>query len=94
MYFLNAEILEEQNWRCGESLLTKETIMAWANGAWSSPLCPQIPKFRMLQIQKRQEGGHIRVRFSGTSACHKLNCFFSLLNTVVSYGNNKHAARD
>ena len=48
VFFLNEEVIDE--WKCGSSQMTVETIMAWAE-TWNSPLSDKIPKF--LRVEKQ-----------------------------------------
>lgn len=61
--FLNPEVLEDEQWMCGESLMNVDNVYAWAR-RWNSKALPHIPNFSMTNSAKK---AHIRVRFGGES---------------------------
>ena len=63
VYFLNEEVVKR--WKCGQSMLSLETIMAWAC-TWNTAAFGKIPKLKMLQVQDKERRADIRVWFSGT----------------------------
>ena len=63
VFFLNPEVLKDEGWMCGKSLLNVDNILGWAN-SWNPNTCPDIPDFKQTD---KQEEADIRVKFEGKS---------------------------
>ncbi len=62
VYFFNSRLLDD--WKCIGETMSVNTILAWANGAWRSPLYDDIPKFVLTEFPQT---ANIRVKLSGES---------------------------
>ncbi len=62
VYFLNPDILEQENWKYMGWILNIDMILAWA-AAWNPKNCPNIPIFKKTD---RADKADIRVKFEGT----------------------------
>ena len=63
VFFFNPEVLKDEGWTCGKSLLNVDNILSWAN-SWNPSTSPDIPDFRLTD---KQEDADIRVKFEGKS---------------------------
>ena len=67
VHFLNPDVLKDEGWKCGKSLLNVTNILDWAN-YWNPSTSPGIPNFRQTD---KQEEADIRVKFEGKSNGNK-----------------------
>ncbi|XP_064401872.1 uncharacterized protein LOC135347766 isoform X2 [Halichondria panicea] len=64
VYFFNSRLLDD--WKCIGETMSVNTILAWANGAWRSPLYDDIPKFVLTEFPQT---ANIRVKLSDSGGC-------------------------
>ena len=59
IHFLNPDVLEDENWMCGEGQMNIDNILAWAR-RWNNKAFPDIPNFGFTNSAEK---AHIRVNF-------------------------------